>query len=133
MYKGKKFLLRLLSRMGLYHHRKEPLNLAKIRLYCVLQNVQKWQDVPRCNNCRFRGIECIGPDENQVRSESNRLMREGIYCHYEGFKKSADIDEIIPYASDEKFRNFRTGWKRVGRGRLRSEWCFVACDNWVKR
>lgn len=35
-----------------------PLNFNKIKLYCILNNVQSWEDVPSCWNCRYERTGC---------------------------------------------------------------------------
>lgn len=43
----------LFSKTKLFFLRKDPLNLNKIKLYCILHNVEEWEDVPDCSNCFF--------------------------------------------------------------------------------
>lgn len=33
--------------------KKTTLNLDKIKLYCILNNIQDWKSVPRCSNCKY--------------------------------------------------------------------------------
>ena len=46
-----------MNKSGCRLHRKKlvrkQLNLDKIRLYCLLHNVNHFMDVPQCDNCRY--------------------------------------------------------------------------------
>ena len=38
---------------------KVSLNFEKIRLYCILYNVENWMEVPQCSNCKYHTFSPI--------------------------------------------------------------------------
>jgi hypothetical protein len=62
---------------------KRKLNLDKIRLYCVLNRIDYWPDVPQCHNCKYK-------------------------YPWKYFKEGCSSSSI-PFSSDGKIREFAEG------------------------
>lgn len=88
------------------------LNLNKIKLYCILNNIQKWYDVPSCFNCQHRTI---------CKTFSRDTSLNQVYGHS---RSSVRRKNSIRFSYDKSVKNFQLGWK------LQYE--DYGCDKWKK-
>jgi hypothetical protein len=88
--------------------KKATLNLDKIKLYCILNNIQDWHSVPRCSNCKYFS-DC---EFNQV----------AFHCKFT--QQDAYTDNIIlPHTfQQDDVENI---------GHLPDVFIFDGCDKWV--
>lgn len=77
---------------------KRTLNLNKIKLYCILNNVKSWLEVPSCHNCKFK--------------ESCR----------ESYTYSPNTDKHIDFSYDNKFKKFSLGKRLLIKDEGCGEW-----------
>lgn len=81
-----------------------PRLLRKIELYCILHNVDNWDDVPyHCESC---------------------FNRNGIICNI----KQSEKGEIIKFINDGNFKNFKKG---TGDEEFRSS--YTGCLKWKEK
>ena len=80
----------------------KTLNLDKIRLYCVLHNINSWDGIPSCLNCG-KNVKC-------------KIQAVEFHCN---FGKNFTGDEI-------DLKGFGMG----GNSNTNCYWGLAGCDHW---
>lgn len=87
--------------------------LCKIELYCILHNVQKWNDVPyNCVNCKY--------------------LDDHTLCVHA--RREIDGKDLYHFYSSSNFRKFSDKVIEGGNPtQLKLQYGYIGCENWEKK
>lgn len=106
----------------------KKLNLNKIKLYCILNNVKDWRGVPSCWNCQYQHKEPC-------------LQKMAVYFYYGEDIKNFQLDNSLHSDKDvyrqEEYEKFfqKNGDRYFGTFIIGRKVYYIdcGCDEWRKR